>query len=409
MPHFISKTPFCQTNCRHNDLYIMEYLVNAQFKNLRILPVMYDNQIIFIRCIERKDGFLYKVDKLTKPNNLLKIKEILQFLSKDLEVLTHNLHQTNTKHTKGTQTGFLINQVNLTDIKPDLIEIGFGSGRHILDLARNNPNKIILGIEIHAPSIRQVLNSIEIYNLKNLYICNFDARLVIQVFESRSVEIIYLHFPIPWNNAKHRRVVNRDFLENSFRILKSNGYINLRSDDLEYVRDCIDEVLTANIAHFEVKKNGIPKIISKYEQRWKNMHKDIYELHLFQQNLQEIHTNEQLSHFDFPMKLDDLGIFCNQKWIDKTNSVFISIGDLYYSDSHAQHKISVAQITFGSFYVPFNTFLVLEENKSLHYLKYPLNINSHRLAHKFLCGILTETKLHCKKFQQEKQKKEKVK
>ena len=63
MPHFVSKNMFMQTNSR--------------FPNLRILPVVHNNNIIFIRCIQRKQDFLYKIDKLTRYIHLLKLKEIL--------------------------------------------------------------------------------------------------------------------------------------------------------------------------------------------------------------------------------------------------------------------------------------------------------------------------------------------
>lgn len=391
MPHFISKDMFLQTNQQHNDFYIMDYLVNARFQNLRMLPILYNNEIFFIRCIQREKDFLYKIDKLTKPNNLVKIKEILLFLSNGLEVIQHNLYQTNTKHIKGAQTDYLVKQDKIMNLNPDFIEIGFGSGRHILDLAINNPDKVIVGFEIHAPSIRQVLNAIEIHGLKNLYICNLDARLGIQSFTHTNVTTIFLHFPIPWNKTKHRRVFNRDFLENSFRILKDDGFIDIRSDDENFIKDSINEALSAKFAHFKVLKNKNTEIISKYEARWKKMQKDIYDLHIFKENIAEIQNLYISTSFDFEFSLQDLSQFCNQKWIK--DSVFINIGDLYYSDPKADNKIYIAQIAFGSFYMPFNTYLVLEKNGNLHYLKKPLDIQSHRLAHEFLCKILFQQAL----------------
>ncbi len=385
MPHFISKNMFMQTNIKHDNFYIAEYLVNNKYPNLQILPILYNNSIFFIRCIKRDNDFLYKIDKLTRPNDLNIIKKVLNFISSGLDIISHNLNKVNKKHTKGMQTGFLLNENELKNIKPDLIEIGFGSGRHIIDLANSNTNKIILGFEIHFPSIRQVLNAIELYEIKNLYICNFDARQIIQTLDINSVDTIFLHFPVPWNKAKHRRVFSRDFLENSFRILKNNGYINIRSDDFEYVRDSINEALSADHAHFEVLKNKDTKIISKYEQRWTNLKKDIYELHIFKQPLYD--KQQSLSQIDFEFDIKQINFLdiCNKKWIH--DSIFINIGDLYYSKPNSKRNISVVQISFGSFYMPFNTFLILEDNK-LHYLKQPLNIKSHTIAHKFLCNIL---------------------
>ena len=393
MPHFISKNMFIHDKSQQNDFIIMESLVNTRFPDISLIPIMYQDKIFFIRCIKRKDDFLYKVDKLTRPSDLLLIKKVLQFMADKLEVVTHNLAQTQTKHTRGMQSGFLIDSKALAELKPDYIEIGFGSGRHILDLAKSNPQKIILGFEIHTPSIRQVMNAISIHGLQNLFICNFDARLGIQTLHTKSVETIFLHFPIPWNKAKHRRVFHRDFLENSFRILKENGHINMRSDDEEYIQDSIKEAMSADYTHFEILKNKDTHIVSKYEERWHNMQKDIYEMRIFKHDFKQQNNDNNEAIFTLPQNLKNLQPFCNQKWVQ--DSIFINIGDLYCTKS--SHNISIAQLAFGSFYMPFNTYLVIDDYEGLHYLKNPLNINSHIKAHTFLCKILQGTCLEHKK------------
>ncbi|STQ86647.1 tRNA (guanosine(46)-N7)-methyltransferase TrmB [Helicobacter muridarum] len=384
MPHFISLNKFLQTNTKHGDFQILDYIYNESFPNLAILPVIYNNEMIFIRHIQRADSYIYKIDKIARIADIAKMKELLQFISTDLNVLAHNLNFTKKKHKLGFQNGFLLDIAKLGELKPDLIEIGFGSGRHILELAKNNLNKTIIGFEIHPPSIRQVINSINLYNINNLYICNIDARLGIQVIQSDFVEKIFLHFPVPWNKAKHRRVFSREFLEHSLRILKDSGNLNIRTDDFEYFQDCIKECFEMNCIHIEIYKNKKTNVISKYERKWNAMQKNIYDVNIFKQTL-EIKSKDDVGYFEFPYRLCDLKLFCNKKWIEK--DFFISIGNLY--ESKLNSKLSLAQITFGSFYMPFNTYLIMEDHK-IRYLKHPLNIQSHRLAHKFLDSILAQ-------------------
>ncbi|WP_233706143.1 tRNA (guanosine(46)-N7)-methyltransferase TrmB [Helicobacter bilis] len=540
MPHFISKDMFIyDSDIAHDDFIIKEMLVNKRFNNLFLIPIIHEEEMFFIRCVKRANDFLYKVDKITRPSNLLFIKKVLQFIASHLNVITHNLNQTQNKHTRGMQLGYLVNLERLSTLTPDYIEIGFGSGRHILDLAKKNPQKLILGFEIHTPSVRQVINAIELHNLENLFVCDFDARLGIQALSKKSVETIFLHFPVPWNKAKHRRVFHREFLENSFRILKDTGHINLRSDDYEYVLDSMKEAMSADFTHFEILKNRDIDIVSKYEARWSNMKKDIYEMRIFQHDFRQqnhdslegvfslpslerkvdsINTRNQeiqnldsknmhpkpCTHPDLVENLESttnchversetsniestrdfsclrtqndkklnltkntdsinnksqaiqnldsktyilnqnlesnlchversetsniestrdctqdskmeskkdfspfskaqndkfpdsnttqhnkiLESLCNKKWIQ--DSIFISIGDIYSTQSSASEKISIANLTFGSFYMPFNTYLILDSNHKLHYLKKPLSIRSHLQAHKFLCKILQE-------------------
>ena len=469
MPHFISKDMFIyDSDIAHDDFIIKEMLVNKRFNNLFLIPIIHEEEMFFIRCVKRANDFLYKVDKITRPSNLLFIKKVLQFIASHLNVITHNLNQTQNKHTRGMQLGYLVNLERLSTLTPDYIEIGFGSGRHILDLAKKNPQKLILGFEIHTPSVRQVINAIELYHLENLFICDFDARLGIQALSKKSVETIFLHFPVPWNKAKHRRVFHRDFLENSFRILKDTGHINLRSDDYEYVLDSMKEAMSADFTHFEILKNRDIDIVSKYEARWSNMKKDIYEMRIFQHDFRQQNHDSLEGVFSLPSlerKVDSINTrnqtiqnldsktyilnqnlesnlchversetsniestrdctqdskmeskkdfspfskaqndkfpdsnttqhnkilesLCNKKWIQ--DSIFISIGDIYSTQSSASENISIANLTFGSFYMPFNTYLILDSNHKLHYLKKPLSIRSHLQAHKFLCKILQE-------------------
>lgn len=380
MPHFISKNMFMCDVCKQDDFTITKPLVNARFPDISIIPVAHKNTQFFVRCIKRQSDFLYKVDKLTRPSDLLLIKKVLRFMADKLDVVTHNLNQTQAKHTRGMHSNHIIDSKELADLKPCFIEIGFGSGRHILNLAESNPEKIVLGFEIHTPSIRQVMNAIAINKLQNLFICNFDARLGIQALRTNEVDTIFLHFPVPWNKAKHRRVFSRDFIENSFRILKEKGHINIRSDDLEFVQDSIKEAMSADFTHFEILKNKDMQIVSKYEERWHNMQKDIYEMHIFKQGFKWQAKNDEAT-FTLP-KLSNLQPFCNQKWVQ--DSIFINIGDLYLNDS----STSIAQIAFGSFYMPFNTYIAVDKIQGLCYLKKPLNINSHIKAHEFLCKIL---------------------
>ena len=137
MPHFISKDMFIyDSDIAHDDFIIKEMLVNKRFNNLFLIPIIHNDEVFFIRCVKRANDFLYKVHKITRPSNLLFIKKVLQFIASHLNVITHNLNQTQNKHTRGMQLGYLVNLERLSTLTPDYIEIGFGSGRHILDLAK---------------------------------------------------------------------------------------------------------------------------------------------------------------------------------------------------------------------------------------------------------------------------------
>ena len=149
------------------------------------------------------------------------------------------------------------------------LEIGFGSGRHILHLAKQNPNDIFIGLEVHTPSIEQVLKNIAISNLQNLFILHFDARVLLEILPSNSLDYIFLHFPVPWNDSPSRRVFSEHFLDLALRVLKKGGILELKTDDEIYFKDALS--ISKNLQNpqptTKQKKKSTPKIARKMTQK----------------------------------------------------------------------------------------------------------------------------------------------
>ena len=149
------------------------------------------------------------------------------------------------------------------------LEIGFGSGRHILHLAKQNPNDIFIGLEVHTPSIEQVLKNIAISNLQNLFILHFDARVLLEILPSNSLDYIFLHFPVPWNDSPSRRVFSEHFLDLALRVLKKGGILELKTDDEIYFKDALS--ISKNLQNLQSppnqKKQSTPKIAQKMTQK----------------------------------------------------------------------------------------------------------------------------------------------
>lgn len=149
------------------------------------------------------------------------------------------------------------------------LEIGFGSGRHILHLAKQNPNDIFIGLEVHTPSIEQVLKNIAISNLQNLFILHFDARVLLEILPSNSLDCIFLHFPVPWNDSPSRRVFSEHFLAIALRVLKKGGILELKTDDEIYFKDALS--ISKNLQNLQSppnqKKQSTPKIARKMTQK----------------------------------------------------------------------------------------------------------------------------------------------
>ena len=69
---------------------------------------------------------------------------------------------------------------------PLVLEIGFGNGEATWRMARNEPQKDFIGVEVHKPGVGQLLRAVQTHGLENVRIACTDAALE----RSRSVSSI---------------------------------------------------------------------------------------------------------------------------------------------------------------------------------------------------------------------------
>lgn len=158
------------------------------------------------------------------------------------------------------------------------IEIGFGSGRHLLHQAKQNPQIQFIGLEIHKPSIEQVLKQCELQAIENILVVDYDARLFMEFLPSNSVGRVFVHFPVPWDKKPHRRVFSAAFIEEALRTLMPGGTLELRTDSELYFEFSFQQMMQLSHADVHVKKNASLAVSSKYEDRWRKMEKNIYDV-----------------------------------------------------------------------------------------------------------------------------------
>lgn len=330
--------------------------------NKRIIAVTHNKEKILItKQIKDKCTLL----KLNNSNNIQSMNIIKQALNKyaiacNAKIISHNINQT--KSNKVKQNIYLKNIndfINLSFIKNKtyeklIIEIGFGSGRHILNLAKNNPNNIFIGIEIYRPAIEQVLNQINILKLENLFIINADSRILFEILPNNFIDEIYLHFPMPWDKNENRRVISKHFLENLRKILKKNAFLDLRTDSKNYYE------YTLRIAKkFDIKIiNDKQEIISKYEQRWINQQKNIYNIRLY--NTHCIH-NKNIKQNKIDLNTLMIKNILNAKILkSNTDTYFFNIKNIYKFENGY-----ILFVIFGDYFAPNNIHLIVNNENNV--------------------------------------------
>lgn len=142
-------------------------------------------------------------------------------------------------------------------------EIGFGGSEHLIWQAQQNPKVTLWGAEPFVNGLAKALTAIEREDLDNIRLYLGDGRDILTSLSSESLARVFVLFPDPWSKARHhkRRLIDPEFIEHVWRVLKPGGHFRFASDIIHYV----DWSLTRIKAHggFEFT----PKVQKDWRQR----------------------------------------------------------------------------------------------------------------------------------------------
>ncbi len=126
---------------------------------------------------------------------------------------------------------------------PRILEIGFGNGESLAEIAKNHPQNDYIGIEVHRPGVGHLLIKIEELALTNVRVFCADA---VEVLEKQipddSLDALYLFFPDPWHKKRHhkRRQVQPEWAQLVRRKLKLGGQLHLATDWQNYAEHMLE-------------------------------------------------------------------------------------------------------------------------------------------------------------------------
>ncbi|GAB6035199.1 tRNA (guanosine(46)-N7)-methyltransferase TrmB [Galenea microaerophila] len=129
---------------------------------------------------------------------------------------------------------------------PTYLEIGFGMGKSLAEMAQMRPEHNFIGIEVHRPGVGALLKEVEERHLNNVRVVNHDAVEVLeQMIPDQSLAGVYLFFPDPWHKKRHhkRRIVQPEFVALIARKLQAQGIFHMATDWEDYAHHMM-EVMT---------------------------------------------------------------------------------------------------------------------------------------------------------------------
>ncbi|MEX0942975.1 MAG: tRNA (guanosine(46)-N7)-methyltransferase TrmB [Pseudomonadales bacterium] len=150
---------------------------------------------------------------------------------------------------------------------PVVVEIGFGMGDSLFELATSNPDTNYIGIEVHRPGVGHLLIKAMDAGLSNLKVINADSVTVMdKCIPHASIDRIQVFFPDPWHKKRHhkRRLVNRNFTSLLVDRLKPGGLVHIATDWRPYAQ-AIGEVMLEFPEMTPVEPPIRP--VTKYERR----------------------------------------------------------------------------------------------------------------------------------------------
>ena len=154
-----------------------------------------------------------------------------------------------------------------------VLEIGFGMGTSTAEIAKANPNKNYIAIEVHSPGVGNLIKLIQENDIFNLKIIQHDAVEVLNaMIKNDSLDGIHIFFPDPWPKKRHhkRRLIQESFLKLMAQKIKQSGYLHIATDWEDYalwIIDLLDKetLLQKTSENFFEKPDYRP--LTKYENR----------------------------------------------------------------------------------------------------------------------------------------------
>lgn len=169
---------------------------------------------------------------------------------------------------------------------PLTVEIGFGMGKSLVEMALKAPERNFLGIEVHTPGIGACLADIRDKGISNLRIVHHDAVEVLNnMIPDGSIDTLQLFFPDPWHKARHhkRRIVKPEFLDLIMPKLRCGGIIHMATDWENYAEQML-EVLSVDerIENLSADNTYVPRPdfrpLTKFELRGQRLGHGVWDL-----------------------------------------------------------------------------------------------------------------------------------
>lgn len=165
------------------------------------------------------------------------------------------------------------------DGTPLVVEVGFGNGQSLAEMARRRPESGFVGIELYGKGVQKLCRRLDREKIGNVRVIKDEAFETLgKRFRDGIIDEVHVNFPDPWPKRRHhkRRLVDPAFVELLFAKLRPGGEVFLATDF-----DCYaDQMLEVFEAHPGFVNTAGPltfryempdRIVTKYERKFSEL------------------------------------------------------------------------------------------------------------------------------------------
>jgi len=190
------------------------------------------------------------------------------------------------KYGVSIQSGVIKPSVSFGRDAPLVLEIGFGMGDSLVELAAHNPQTNYVGVEVHQPGVGALLRQMALQSVNNIRVYCADVQAVLSnAIADDSLSAALIFFPDPWPKKRHhkRRLIQKGFIAQLLPKIKTGGLLHIATDWEPYAEHCV-----AALADFSVLSNQAStgqymqrpdtRPITKFEKRGKRLGHRVFDL-----------------------------------------------------------------------------------------------------------------------------------
>ncbi len=169
---------------------------------------------------------------------------------------------------------------------PTHLEIGFGNGQSVANMAAAHPENNYLGVEVHRPGVGNLLRLLHQQELTNVRVMTDDAFDVLQNnIADNALAAVYIYFPDPWHKRCHakRRIINPDFVTMLADKIETGGLLHMATDWEDYALHMM-KVMNSMSQFRNMAGTGAYsprpewRTLTKFEQRGHRLGHDVWDL-----------------------------------------------------------------------------------------------------------------------------------